>query len=202
MNTKERLFETALNLFSEKGFKATSIRDITRETGVTVSSFYNHFKSKDELLQAVYDHYTSLYIDSEQAEPDYDKLLDQLSLTDIFTHLTKQYIESMQNEKLMKLTRIIVMEQYTNETAGEIAFKDRRRLLSSMETLFVLLGKKGLIQSKDPQYMGRLMGYVLLGLASDNIYYKFLGQKDLDEIIRLQTEEVTQFIRKALLAEA
>ena len=57
MSTKERLFEIALNLFSERGFKATSIRAITREAGLSIAAFYNHFSSKDERLKQMYAHY-------------------------------------------------------------------------------------------------------------------------------------------------
>jgi AcrR family transcriptional regulator len=56
-DTRDRLFGIALDLFAEKGFDATSIRDIVGEAGVSTAAFYNHFESKDALLEAVYRHY-------------------------------------------------------------------------------------------------------------------------------------------------
>ena len=201
MNTKERIFETALTLFSEKGVNATSIRDITRATGLTVAAFYNHFKSKDELLQAVYSHYTGLYVGLEKVNPDYDELLDRMDPKQLFAHLTRSYVQSVQNEKLMRLTKIIVMEQYTNKTAGEIAFRDRRRLVAAMEELFAAMGKRGLIKSGDPRSTGALMGYVLLGLASDNIYYKFLAGKEPEEIIKNQLDVINRYLEEIIIAD-
>ena len=52
-NKKEIILETAVNLFYERGFAATSIRDIVRTVGVANATLYVHFKDKDELLYAI-----------------------------------------------------------------------------------------------------------------------------------------------------
>ncbi|WP_187261488.1 TetR/AcrR family transcriptional regulator [Pontibacter beigongshangensis] len=44
------IIQTALRLFSEKGFEATSIRNISKEAGISLGLMYNYFESKDELL--------------------------------------------------------------------------------------------------------------------------------------------------------
>jgi AcrR family transcriptional regulator len=196
LRTKERIFETALNLFAANGFKATSIRDITRETGLSVAAFYNHFKSKNELLQSIYDYYTGLYQGNHDAGPDFVKLLDQMNPCQLFEYLNRQIIESMLNEKLVKLTRVIVNEQYTNQTAAAIAFKDRQLLLSSMEKLFIAMNQKGLIKVSDPAAWGRLVGFMYLGFASDNIHYSILGASDPHEIVGRQTGLVWSLLRE------
>lgn len=47
--TKKHILEVSLRLFTEKGFEGTSVRDITRELGMTQSSLYYHFKNKDQI---------------------------------------------------------------------------------------------------------------------------------------------------------
>ena len=47
------LLEAAERVFSEKGYHATSIRDISREAGFSVGGVYQFFKSKDELYLRV-----------------------------------------------------------------------------------------------------------------------------------------------------
>lgn len=50
----DRIVQAGIKLFSESGFLATTIRDITRECGLTaVASFYNHFESKWALLNEI-----------------------------------------------------------------------------------------------------------------------------------------------------
>jgi len=54
-NTKERIFYTAVELFSENGYNKISVRDIAKAVGITVSSLYNHYGSKEEIINSLYD---------------------------------------------------------------------------------------------------------------------------------------------------
>jgi AcrR family transcriptional regulator len=46
---KRQILRAAMKLFSERGFAATSIRDIAEESGYTNPALYKHFASKEEL---------------------------------------------------------------------------------------------------------------------------------------------------------
>jgi AcrR family transcriptional regulator len=51
--TRQRLLESALVVFAEKGVEAAIIDDVITLAGVSRGSFYNYFKTNDELLEAV-----------------------------------------------------------------------------------------------------------------------------------------------------
>ncbi|MCR5213394.1 MAG: TetR/AcrR family transcriptional regulator [Eubacterium sp.] len=51
--THEKILESAMNNFSQVGFRDASIRNICKDAGVTNGAFYAHFKSKDELFSAL-----------------------------------------------------------------------------------------------------------------------------------------------------
>ena len=51
--TKQRLMETALRLFTEKGFAGASTREIVEKSGVTKPTLYYYFPSKEELYRAL-----------------------------------------------------------------------------------------------------------------------------------------------------
>jgi len=53
-STRDRIVDTALRLFSERGTASVSVRDLAEAAGVTVPGLYYHFASKAELIQAVY----------------------------------------------------------------------------------------------------------------------------------------------------
>lgn len=54
ISRREPLLEAAARLFSAQGYRETSMRDIAAEVDMLVGSIYYHFKSKEELLLAVY----------------------------------------------------------------------------------------------------------------------------------------------------
>ena len=48
--TKRKIFETAMQLFADKGYEATSIEEITATVGVAKGTLYYHFSSKEEIF--------------------------------------------------------------------------------------------------------------------------------------------------------
>lgn len=52
VTTRDRLIDTALDLFHTHGFHAVGIDQIINAVGVTKTTFYNHFESKDDLMVA------------------------------------------------------------------------------------------------------------------------------------------------------
>ncbi|MEW9531685.1 TetR family transcriptional regulator [Microbispora sp. NPDC049125] len=53
--TRDLIVETALRLFRERGFEATTMRAIAAEAGVSVGNAYYYFASKEQLVQAYYE---------------------------------------------------------------------------------------------------------------------------------------------------
>jgi len=53
LRTRARLIEAARRIAATRGIETTPISEITEEAGVGVGSFYNHFASKERLLEAV-----------------------------------------------------------------------------------------------------------------------------------------------------
>ncbi len=51
--TKELILQTALRLFSQKGFEGVSVRDMAGELELTAPALYVHFKNKQEILEAI-----------------------------------------------------------------------------------------------------------------------------------------------------
>jgi len=52
-NRKKQIIDVAAKQFREKGFAASSMRDLASELGMEAASLYYHIKSKDELLEII-----------------------------------------------------------------------------------------------------------------------------------------------------
>ena len=155
MATKQLMLDIALDLFSENGVKGTSIRMITSKAGLSTASFYNHFSSKDELLKTMYEHYTMQHAKNGGVLYDYEEMLEMIGPIGLFEYLRESMAASFANEKLIKLTRVILMEQYTNETARDITMKDKALLIYLTEQMFVSMKEKGMIDVPDAALMGK-----------------------------------------------
>ncbi|MER6506111.1 MULTISPECIES: helix-turn-helix domain-containing protein [unclassified Nonomuraea] len=54
-DTRARIQEIALKLFTEQGYEATSLREIAEELGVTKAALYYHFKTKEDIIGSLVD---------------------------------------------------------------------------------------------------------------------------------------------------
>jgi TetR/AcrR family transcriptional regulator, cholesterol catabolism regulator len=72
---REELLKASVELFGSRGYDSVSIKDVTAEVGLKAPAFYNHFKSKDDLLiaaiLAALDMFNGEVVDSDDttAEP-------------------------------------------------------------------------------------------------------------------------------------
>jgi TetR/AcrR family transcriptional repressor of nem operon len=78
-STKEQIVTAAVQILHTKGFNATSVEDITNAAKVPKGSFYNHFKSKEDLAVEALDRYwqsmlTSLGLLSDEKTPPVTRL--------------------------------------------------------------------------------------------------------------------------------
>ena len=74
-DTVERILDAAEDLFSEKGFAETSLRNITTKAGVNLAAVNYHFGSKKSLIQAVFARYLTPF--SQQFSTQLDLIKQQ-----------------------------------------------------------------------------------------------------------------------------
>ncbi len=53
LKRKDQILNVTAKLFREKGFAASTMRDIANELGIEAASLYHHIRSKDELLEII-----------------------------------------------------------------------------------------------------------------------------------------------------
>jgi len=147
--TKAKILKTALKLFSSKGYKATTVRDIAGAMGVKQSALYNHFKNKDAILEALIGELTSSAIVHlfDDKDPQTAVRGGKALLAGIATKFKLLSFDA-QNEALFKL---LMQEMFRNEHVREIYnehfYQENVKKLSSY--LFMMM-QEDLIRSSDP----------------------------------------------------
>ncbi|MHA1963487.1 MAG: TetR/AcrR family transcriptional regulator [Candidatus Thorarchaeota archaeon] len=53
-STKKQILESAFQMFVEKGFSGSSMRDIAEHAGIKAASIYNHFENKEQIFETVF----------------------------------------------------------------------------------------------------------------------------------------------------
>jgi AcrR family transcriptional regulator len=153
-STREKLFETAVDLFSSRGFKGVSIRDLTRAIGIKESSFYNHYKSKDELIEAIFDYYKTAFSQTMPPEERLETLLATTPPDEFLRQGDARFLQRMTAPLIRKIWRIVFTEQYRDERAREIILQDMiRSPLAFTEKVFTKMIALGQIKPYDPKLL-------------------------------------------------
>ena len=147
--TKEKILKHALKLFSAKGYKATTVRDIAGSVGIKQSALYNHFKNKDEILETLISNLTRSAIVTLFSNKEGQELHKQgKSLLMSIATTFKLLSFDTENEALFKL---LMQEIFRNtrirEIYNEYFYQENVKKLSGV---FFAMMQEEQIKSSDP----------------------------------------------------
>ena len=148
-DTKERILEAALEMFSQKGYAGTNIRELTASLGLVKSSMYRHFKSKEEIWNCLLDemiaYYGARFGSPENLPPIPDSLEGLVAMTRHMTDVT------IRDEKIIMTRKLLSIEQFRDDRARDLATKHFLTGLKEMFThIFAGMMDKGLLRKDDP----------------------------------------------------
>ena len=155
MNTKDRILETALSMFSDHGYDPVSIRDICGAVGIKESTVYYHFKNKQDILDSLFirfeEHVNSLL--NVLHSPDAWKNSQSPSFEWIDTYFFDQYLLDPFCNRMM---RLMLIEQLHNK---EIQQKYSRWLFEEPYriemSVFETLSRLGVMSEETSEQTGK-----------------------------------------------
>ena len=109
-NTKERLIEAALELFSQKGFDATSVDEIARAVGIKGPSIYDHFKNKEAILQEIVARADEEY--DRNIENGREKTVNIRNGEDLKQYAMHAIAFTINNDMAIKMRKLVAIEQF------------------------------------------------------------------------------------------
>lgn len=190
IDKRARLLQLGRELFSAKGFKDTSVTDITKKAGIATGSFYSFFKSKEELFMELF---------LEENVKLKEDIMDQVDLDDdpasVISQLMVLNEEGMRNNPILRewynrevfekverkyreqkgLEQMTFLYESFNEAVKHWQEKGKMRKDISPEMIMALFTAIIVVETHKeevgvdyfPDLVHHLVGFVLEGLRSD-----------------------------------
>ena len=151
-DTKERILAAALDMFSQKGYEGTNIRELSASLGLVKSGVYKHFESKEAIWNALLDEMISYYGrrfgSPEHLPPVPDSAEDFIAMTMRMAYLT------IHDGQIVKTRKVLTLEQFRDDRARDLATKHFLTGLTEMFShIFAGMMDKGLIRRDDPSML-------------------------------------------------
>ena len=148
-DTKERILEAALEMFSQNGYAGTNIRELSASLGLVKSGIYKHYESKEAIWNALLDQMIAYYADHFGSADHLPPVPDSL---EALTRLTMQMVNiTVHDEKIVMTRKVLTLEQFRDDRARELATKHFLTGLTEIFThIFAGMMDKGLILRDDP----------------------------------------------------
>ncbi|MDD2652591.1 MAG: TetR/AcrR family transcriptional regulator [Sulfurimonas sp.] len=147
INTKDKILKAASTLFSEHGFKATSVRKIASEVGIRESALYNHFQNKEEIFLCVAKEIFTTPFSQNNSDIKESALKGKLFLQK-FAMQYKLLTFDKNNENMF---RLLMIELFQNRELREQFMSEfHNENVKVLSEAFFIMMQNSLIRSADP----------------------------------------------------
>lgn len=186
---KDRIFKTAISLFSAKGFRGTSIRDIANEMNISMSNIYHHFGNKEGLLLAILQQASQRLVTELKKAADRDLPPVEKLKTLVETHL-KLSTSYSEESKIFFLD-----EEHLSEEGERVNRHIQRQIYGFYKKVLQELVDAGRIQYRSI----KVLAFNIFGIINWQFrWYRSDGSLSVEEI----REEIVSFIMNGVLGGA
>ena len=183
MTTRDRILDETLTLFAEKGYDGTSVEQIARKVGIKAPSLYNHFKGKEDILNALIDMTEARYEEFFGSDRHIGRLPE--SKEEFIQTAIQKVSFTMHDPAICKMRKFLVREQFRNEHFAEITTKHQLNGIQGMyKRIIEGMMNAGLFKEDDPEMLAaELTAPVALWVAKADRQPQ-CGQESMESIER------------------
>lgn len=195
-DTKQKIIEKALELFSVHGYDAVSVGDIAKAVGIKAPSLYNHFQSKQAIFEAIVEETAARYerdtgkIDIHvqnvaQDIPEFEKI----SVEFLIKKVREIFLYSLHDQTVSRFRKMMTIEQFRSpKLAGLYSARYVDRMLAYHAKIFKSLIVSGEIKNENPETLAAMYVspvIVLLGICDRQPERERECVEKLDEHVKL-----------------
>ena len=148
-DTRKRILEAALEMFSQRGYAGTNIRELTASLGLVKSSMYRHFESKADIWNTLLDEMIAYYAERFGSAEHLPPVPDS---PEALVAMTMQMVDfTVHDERIVMTRKLLQIEQFRDERARKLATTHFLTGLEAMFThVFAGMMDRGLLRRDDP----------------------------------------------------
>lgn len=136
-NRKEEIVLTTLELAAQKGLANVSMSMIADKIGIKKPSLYKHFKSKDEIVEAMYQFLRQQAKEKANIKPmDYSTFFAGKTALDVLQSVVHGYLQMNQQEQMLNFYKVIYSERPLNPMAAKIVAEETEKMILATKQLF------------------------------------------------------------------
>ncbi|EFC93918.1 transcriptional regulator, TetR family [Methanobrevibacter smithii DSM 2374] len=200
--TKDKIFDTALDLFSKKGYDSVSVRTIASEVGIKESSIYNHYSSKKDILISILNYFEEYFKGNPLDDESIRKLLEE-NPEEFYHQGSEMFKQQIFEEKILKIMKLIFVQMYQIDEVKE--FFLREILGGSTDfwsDVFEILIQKNVIGSDcNPNKLAEMyFGFSMFKLWEIFLKYDDFPKAEI-EIMFDEVEEYHKFLLDSVRAD-
>lgn len=200
--TKDKIFDTALDLFSKKGYDSVSVRTIASEVGIKESSIYNHYSSKKDILMSILNYFGEYFKGNPLDDENIRKLLEE-NPEEFYHQGSEMFKQQIFEEKILKIMKLIFVQMYQIDEVKE--FFLREILGGSTDfwsDVFEILIQKNVIGSDcNPNKLAEMyFGFSMFKLWEIFLKYDDFPKAEI-EIMFDEVEEYHKFLLDSVRAD-
>lgn len=121
--TKDKIFDTALDLFSKKGYDSVSVRTIASEVGIKESSIYNHYSNKKDILMSILNYFEEYFKGNPLDDENIRKLLEE-NPEEFYHQGSEMFKQQIFEEKILKIMKLIFVQMYQIDEVKEFFLRE------------------------------------------------------------------------------
>ena len=147
--TRDRILDSALCLFAEKGYDGVGVDLIAENAGIKGPSLYKHFKGKEDILTALI----------EKAEVYYEKNFGSAqhpgktpeSMDELISMSLKRIVFTIHDPVIKQVRRMLTMEQFRSRRIALLATKYNIDSVQGLyQQIFAAMMENGVMKKTDP----------------------------------------------------
>lgn len=163
-DTKQRILDKALELFSRDGYEAVSVGEIARAVGIRAPSLYNHFASKQAIFDAIVEATAARYerdtdrIDIHVQDAGQDiPVFTNITEDNLFEKVKQLFVYSLHDETVSRFRRMMTIEQFRSPSLAALySHRYVERVVAYHAEIFRSLIAAGEIRGEDPETLAML----------------------------------------------